>query len=436
MNTTSFKPITNLSCILIKQSLLVVFLLMSFRIIEKTPLRFSYYLLEPLFLIVLLAFLFILIFHSLLNYQSFSFLEIFIVSLLLIPFYSAWLSFIEFDQPFIYGLLAERKWFLVISGLMLLHLLKTRKINLNDIERSFLTIAWLSLIAFMLMINILDPENYLDIEGFIVYSELRGGYRFKLSPIFIVFAVIYYFIRYFHTKKIRNILFFSVFLGYIVYIQQGRTLTISLLIVLTLYVFFNLKLKDKLVLTFYSIVLVTIVLYISLALNQIFIERTTLLYSNVLLFLQGMETGEPGVDIRLALVALTLNILLSDWKYLLFGIGRLSNQWNEGFGGIFDYFYPADIGIIGVIFLYGLIGLFYVNMQYILSFIYYRRIHLMKNNIFLKSIVYFLIAYFIKSMVTGQTFSSPSCSVIIIVIIYYFHYQEKQKKTVIDRNRI
>ncbi len=435
MNTISSKPITNLSGILIKQSLLVVFLLMSFRILEKTPLRLSYYLLEPLFLIVLLAFLFILIFHSLLNHQTFSFLEVFIISLLLIPFYSAWLSFVEFGQPFIYGLLAERKWFIVISGLMLLHLLKTGKINLNDIERSFLIIAWLSLIAFMLMINILDPEDYLDIEGFIVYSELRGGYRFKLSPIFIVFAVIYYFIRYFHTKKIINILFFSVFLGYIVYIQQGRTLTISLLIALTIYVFFNLKLRDKLVLTFYSIFLVTIILYISFALNQIFIERTTLLYSNVLLFLQGMETGEPGVDIRLALVALTLNILLSDWKYLLFGIGRLSNQWNEGFGGVFDYFYPADIGIIGVIFLYGLIGLFYVNMQYILSFIYYRRIYFMKNNIFLKSMVYFLVAYFIKSLVIGQTFSSPSHSVVIIVIIYYFHYQEKQKKTVIDRNR-
>ena len=137
MNTISSKPITYLSSVLIKYSLLVVFLLLSFRIIEKTPLRYSYYSVEPLFLIMLLVFLFIFIFHSLLNHQVFSSLEIFIISLLLIPFYSAWLSFIEFDQPFIYGLLAERKWFLVISGLMLLYLLKTGKISLYDIEISF-----------------------------------------------------------------------------------------------------------------------------------------------------------------------------------------------------------------------------------------------------------------------------------------------------------
>ncbi len=408
----------------LRQVLLVTFFLFSFRILEKTPLRAIYYPLETVYLIFLLLFLLAYLADRFLLGKNFSYLELFIISLILMPLYSAILAHIKFKQPLVYGLLAERKWLLVLSGLLFFYLLKNAKIKLSDCEHVFLLIAWLCLISFIFMAAILDPKEYLDIEGLVTYSELRGGYHFKFQHTFIVIAIIYYFIKGHQTRKILNLLYFCLFAGYILLVQQGRSLIISTFLSLGIYIFFNLKLKEKLILAFYSVSALIGFVCLSFVTYPKFIESYITLFGNILLFFQGMRTGEPSVDIRLALLSVMLSFLIKDWRYILLGVGRLSEQWHQGFSGIFGYFYPSDLGIVGVIFLYGLLGWFYVNIQFLISYLYYQRIIILKNTLFLKALAYYLIAFFIQSSAIGNIFSSPACSLMIIVLIYYYYYQE------------
>jgi hypothetical protein len=43
-----------------------------------------------------------------------------------------------------------------------------------------------------------------------------------------------------------------------------------------------------------------------------------------------------------------------------FGIGKVSNHFNDGFSSIFGYFYPSDIGLLGGVLLYGIIGAIFI----------------------------------------------------------------------------
>jgi hypothetical protein len=421
-------PVDTLCRPCLKQIGIVTFFLFSFRLLEKTPLRTVYYPLETVYLVSLLLFFLVYIADRFLQRKNFSYLELFIISLTLMPLYSALLAQIEFKQPLLYGLLAERRWLLVLSGILLFYLLKNGKILLVDCEHAFILIAWLCLISFTLMILTLDPKNFLDIEGLVTYSELRGGYRFKFQHTFIVFATVYYFIKYFRTKNTSNLIYFYLFAGYIILAQQGRSLIISTFMSLGIYSFLNLRLKTKLTLVFYSLLVLIGFFCLSFIIKPDFIENYTTLFGNIILFFQGIRTGEPSVDMRLNLLSVILGYLIKDWRYILLGVGRLSEQWHEGFINIFKYFYPSDLGVIGSIFLYGLLGWLYVNIQFLITYLYYRRISILKNIVFLKALAYYLIALFIQSAVIGNIFSSPACSLMIIVIIYYYYDQETRRK--------
>ncbi|MFC6639866.1 O-antigen ligase family protein [Sulfitobacter sediminilitoris] len=73
---------------------------------------------------------------------------------------------------------------------------------------------------------------------------------------------------------------------------------------------------------------------------------------DVVLF--GIETGEPSADARLFQTMEAWPMIIEHW---LLGVGFLSARWNEGFLGQFTYFYPTDIGLLGALFVYGMLGM-------------------------------------------------------------------------------
>lgn len=51
-----------------------------------------------------------------------------------------------------------------------------------------------------------------------------------------------------------------------------------------------------------------------------------------------------------------------------FGHGHLSNSFNDGYGGLYGYFHPSDLGLVGVVFVYGGVGALLLFFQYIFYF--------------------------------------------------------------------
>jgi hypothetical protein len=51
-------------------------------------------------------------------------------------------------------------------------------------------------------------------------------------------------------------------------------------------------------------------------------------------------------------------------QHLLMGTGTISNRWNDGYKGMFEYLHPSDLGFLGIVFLYGVLGLVFFTIQY------------------------------------------------------------------------
>ena len=87
-------------------------------------------------------------------------------------------------------------------------------------------------------------------------------------------------------------------------------------------------------------------------------------------------TGEPSDDAsanaRLVETASALPYIEKNW---LLGNGDISRQWHGGYEGVLGaFFYPSDVGIIGTIYLYGLLGLLLFAIQFVFAIRFSNRI--------------------------------------------------------------
>jgi hypothetical protein len=86
----------------------------------------------------------------------------------------------------------------------------------------------------------------------------------------------------------------------------------------------------------------------------------------------GELTGDASANARISETVMALPYMQKHW---LFGSGVVSFQWNGGFqNAMSGYFFPDDIGIIGMVFIYGLLGLFLFLVEFKLALSFSRRI--------------------------------------------------------------
>jgi len=71
-------------------------------------------------------------------------------------------------------------------------------------------------------------------------------------------------------------------------------------------------------------------------------------------------------------------------RSLLFGNGRLSRRWGGKPKEDFGHFYPVDIGWLGIIFLYGFLGLVLVNVPFLMAWKFSREKQCENDDIFLE----------------------------------------------------
>jgi hypothetical protein len=81
----------------------------------------------------------------------------------------------------------------------------------------------------------------------------------------------------------------------------------------------------------------------------------------------GKESSDISANARIFEIALAEPYVN---KNTLLGSGLLSNQWQGGFQDRLGYFHPSDIGIYGVIFAYGILGLLLFSFQFYFAWRY------------------------------------------------------------------
>ena len=83
--------------------------------------------------------------------------------------------------------------------------------------------------------------------------------------------------------------------------------------------------------------------------------------------LGGTMSSDPSADSRIIQSGIIIDFLSKNTSSIWFGVGHLSNQFlgfgkTGGFNAVFGYLFPMDEGLIGVLFVWGIIGLVFIYL--------------------------------------------------------------------------
>lgn len=410
---------------LIKNSLftfgLSILFIIGFRLALHTPLNSVVYSVEA---ITILTFFSIFLYHTIREFYSRRKINNFLylnLAMCLFPVIGSLSAYTEFGQPLQHGFIHQRDFYLFLIGIVMSYQIKS-VIELKYIERSFVLICWLSLFIFILTPLFIQPEKYLATD-FVGFNPLKGGYIFKFIMTFMVFGFLYYGILFFRSKRILDAIYAMPFLYYLFFVRQDRS--IILLFGLTFVIFFLKRIFpiNKIKYGIISIVFTfSIGLFLSLVQTNYF-EK----FSNVITAFSGEETNEASTNIRSKEIAIALPFIA---KNPYFGNGELSNQWNGGYQTVFGYFFPSDIGLIGELYVFGIVGTLLLHVQFLFGAFYIRRTSDRKHDHFFIVLSYFLLYTFLDSLTAGQTIFYAANSMIIISLLYsYFKLNSDTSNT-------
>jgi hypothetical protein len=133
----------------------------------------------------------------------------------------------------------------------------------------------------------------------------------------------------------------------------------------------------------------------------------------------GEMTDDASANVPLLQAVMVLPLVEGRW---LAGNGIVSAAWGGGLGGVLgeEYFHPSDIGILGVMFTYGLIGLILFGGQFYYAVKGARRARSLDSpSESLPTAIYAYVAYLgIRSLATGQFAFAPEMGLVVIAVLW------------------
>lgn len=349
-------------------------------------------------------------------------LEVLILAFTALPIIGAIASYLEFGQPIILGLVAFKEFFLIYAALLLSYLLQHKIVHLRQVEKAMLISAWISLVYFYGMSLFTDPSSYQDslLAG---AQESKGSkvyYRFSMA--FLFFGSIYYWVKAWVRQKPQLLIASFLFLAYIVLFRMDRTSMAFVLFAMALFLVRRVPLKRIFGWTMFALVpTLSLLFLISLASPGSLMNYVDM-FANALGTLSGNETQDGASILR-----------QFEWdiaaKYFernpLIGNGRLTGEWVEGgFDHFFGFFYPGDVGVLGQLFIYGVVGALLLYSQFLLAIWSVIKVQLLKNDIFFLASSYYLLTLFLDSLSNGSLTVYAAQTLTVIAILFHFSKEE------------
>lgn len=343
-------------------------------------------------------------------------LDLLLCSFLAVNFFAAFRAWQVFGQPLIYGVFAQRTVLLCLSGVLLVSLLQRGKITVQQCERSFLILAGTLLLISYGFVLFSDPKRFVDSE-FVVYSPIRGyRFRFQFAPV--IMLLFYSLFKVTEEGRSRYWLLFAMIALYLLVFLQSRTTLAMLVVTLLVYLYrkysFAQRMKRLFVLS--SIFIVTISILYATGATALF-DRYTVLFSNVAEAVRGGTPEEASSVIRfMELKTAFQRIVLHPF----FGNGFVSSQWNGGWHKLLGYFYPADIGIFGNLFVFGIFGTIFLYLPFWFAWSLTGATSV--QSVFLKTCQYSLLFFFLSMFFSAMNIRDSSTILLLVCILYYFRF--------------
>lgn len=403
----------------VKYAILILILFIGFRAGFRTPLDELSKLAEEILNFILIGFILFRISQWAVNKDKISHYEMLMLLMMIFPVWSAIASFINFGQPLIYGIGTTRNFYLFLLGPFFYYLLHRKIITLPFLKNTMLAASWFTLAVFLTIYLTINPEKYPD-RFFIGYNELKGGYIFKFNIALLIFALLYYSIRFLSSNRFLYLILSVPFYYMMLYIRQDRSIIIMSLFVLAVFYFRRVFFKSALRYSALIILMIFIGFFVIEITDYKPSEKSVDKFYNLWLTVTGRETDESATNIRRIEV-------IKAWpdieKRFLFGNGELSPRWRDGFSRIYGYFYPSDIGIIGILYLFGITGTLFLFIQFLFArkFVYKMNV----DDPFIIACAYYLLFCFFDTFTSGQSAFFPANSTVVMAILYYAYRNNK-----------
>lgn len=341
--------------------------------------------------------------------------------MLVIPFWSALAAWREFDQPMIYGLLVHRYLALIAGVPLLIGIAISRHhITFKDLEAALLILVWSTFALFLVMYLGLNPSSYFDSFGVGFVTGSMDEAQFKFELVFVVFGFYYYLFRGMRRESPRDYIRAGGLFLFMLLAIRGRSLMLSLLgayVVLAWLWAPNLasrfrflpKVALAIAVVWAGLFFLNHDLY--LALMDKFSDAFTVVFS-------GDSVDDVSANARIEQTVLAMPYITKNW---LTGNGVISNQWSGGTESVMSgYFHPTDIGIIGVVFQYGVLGLFLCLIQFGYAFAFARKRISAPSEVFdlLRAAKAQILFYGFTSLSTGYFIYRPEIILFFIGLLW------------------
>lgn len=406
-----------------KYAIVILILFIGFRAGFRTPLDEISKLAEEVLNFFLLGFILFRISQWAGNKDKISRFELLMMLMMIFPVWSAIASAINFGQPLIYGIGTTRNFYLFLLGPLFYYLLHKSIITLTFLKNTMLAVSWFTQAVFFIIYLTINPEEYPD-RFFIGFNELKGGYIFKFNIALLIFALLYYSIRFLTTHRLIYLFYSFPFYYMMLSVRQDRSIIIMTLLVLLIFYFKRIFFQSALRYSALIILLIFTGFFIIEITDYKPSEQSVSKFYNLWLTVTGRETDESATNIRRLEV---INAWPDIEKRPLFGNGELSPRWRDGFNRIYGYFYPSDIGIIGILYLFGITGTLLLFVQFIFARSIVNKLSL--NDPFLISCTYYLLFCFFDTFTSGQSAFFPANSTVVIAVLY-FAYRNNEIESV------
>jgi hypothetical protein len=371
-----------------------------------------------------LGFLFILLTHYLFEwYKSISLRKVKNITLIMLPFLimplvSAIQASRVFGQPLVFGLIAQRQLTMVLCAHFIAIALGDGWIRRERFEKYFIGSLHIMLFIFLIFYMFVNPARFIDTD-FVTLSPNKGfRYEFPDSCIYGLFLYGIFKIWIAKEKQWISSVLLSSF--YILAYLLDRTQLIAIVGTILTYVFLNFSfpriIRSSIIAGISGVVIFGV---LSLAAPS-FVEKNIKLYVTAVETLTGEKVSEASTNIRFMESKIALDGFI---KHPILGVGFLSTKWKDGFRSLNKHFYPVDVGLLGNLFVYGIIGTIVFYIPFYLTWKYSRKLK-DKNDALLVSSMYVLLFQFADYFTAASNQKFFGVVAVYFGIVYYYRYRK------------
>jgi hypothetical protein len=338
---------------------------------------------------------------------------------LIIPFISAFQANANFDQPYLFGLAAERSKLDAIIGIMVLFLLEHRMITLMQIEKIIVRVCLVYLILVFCLYLFVDPVLFKGTK-LVLLSKDKGAI-FMISNSIIVLLYFYSYCQVVYKQSYIYLIVMLISVLVFLVLAKARFLSVTVFICTLSHLIFYINFRKRFIVLIggLGLVLISMVFFYAILPNE-FTNLTTL-FSSAFNVVLGGDVLDSSSASRITQSDIVLEQI---GDFFMLGSGLLSTQWNNGFLGLHRYFYPSDIGWLGVFYLYGLIGFLILKVPLFVGINYKFQAKLNKD-VFHSTMKLFFLFFFIHGIVAGYEINKIAMIIFVFSILYFYKYRNE-----------